>query len=443
MKRLLLLIMITAVFSWIAIDSSLQQRPDETSSKKLDLFAPKLAGAISQITRITLTREDDDNVILTRDEHNIWRVASRSNYPADSERIQKLISTLSSGLQLEEKTSNPELFQHLGLDPKKALRLKIIGTSDNEPLLDTYIGEFKQELGGTYLRRVRDQQSWLVSGEITPDNSQTYWLRQELFSIETPRIHTITATHISSPELSQTLEIGRSTPTELLNVVNKPAWAQAPNTYNIDILSSAFADLNLADVQPTTNTSVMNKPLDIVMTTFDGLELHLEFFDTGEKLMRMQASYKPELRIATADANVLRTEDAVKAQVNAINRRGKDWLFILTPSRYSMLARSPASILGADPSLAKDVIKDPANSISNPELEQISKTIQKLTPKISSTTSTNAPATASPDVRFTTKQQQRIDEMMQHTHESPEFQRSMSIIDQAIEKTKSATSTTK
>jgi hypothetical protein len=462
MKRLIALAILTLISAWFAVASLHQNQAVSVQERNVALFAPDLGSKIEQIKRIEISKGSEDKLTLVLDANNDWRVLTRNNFPAKNDRVQHLISILSESTLLEEKTNNPELWQHLGLDEKNAIRVKLVGNEPNVPLLDAYVGNFKQSLGGTYLRHVRDQKSWLSSGEITLETTPSYWMRQELFAINEARIKHITSKHIGHAGLTQTIEIGRDSPEKRLELVNKPIWAGVPNDYHVGMLISSFGDVVLADVQSSTQqSSSLHIPLDITLTTFDGLELHIIFYDLGDKWAKISARYVPELRqttptpatpqqdVKTGDTTqkplAILSEDIVKSQVDAINRRGDKWLFLLPQYVYSMMSRSPEAIYGKDPNLPSDLPSselDPANSSGTENLDAIPNLLSgmvKPRPKnaaahVSEVQGKEKSAPAIDESHYNEEELARIKAIMEESKLNPDIRQNADMVEELVKK---------
>ena len=72
-----------------------------------------VAGKANNVSRIVVRTAGDKTVATLERLENNWVVAERSNYPADVALIRKSLIALAEARVLEEKTSNPELYQRL------------------------------------------------------------------------------------------------------------------------------------------------------------------------------------------------------------------------------------------------------------------------------------------------------------------------------------------
>lgn len=403
MNRLFILLSITLLALWYANYTSVEERnqPILTTSRDHTRLAPNLIGASEKVRRFEISKEGSPPIIVELDpKDTIWKVKSHNRYPAKKSLILKWFNDLSESVLLEEKTSNPELWENMHLDQKQAIRIKLIGDEPNKPILDVYIGEFKAPLGGTYIRHARDKQTWLASGEFTPELKDTYWLSQEVFSVDQRRLRSVHATHISASGVEQTIKLEKESPFKEFDLKDLPAWSHAQNYYNAMMLPAAFEDLVLSDVIPSRSVEGRKSPyLKVTAETFDGLVLSLDFVGEDDRWAYIRAGYDPAKRwvappkdpkvvlkkplpIKGYDSDVdkdsngydtldgmdeyfMLPEETVKTEVEKINNRTSKWAYLFAAYKYSMFSRSPESILGANPELVQrpEEETDPANSV--------------------------------------------------------------------------------
>ena len=414
MKRLFLLLSITISALWFANFSAVERRnqPITTTDRDQILLAPKLTSHLDDIKQIEISKEGQSPIIITLNKNNQWQVKNNNNYPAKTALVRKMLRELSESALLEEKSGNEALWPHMGLDNAHAIRIKLISDDSNAPVLDVYIGEFKQMNGGTYIRHAMDKQAWLASGEFTPKMDVSYWLKQELFSIDQRRLRTVKATHISATGITQTITQSRNSPHEDMHLVDKPAWSEAPNEYNAQMILAGFDDLIMNRVILRRSVeSPRVKFLQIDAETFDGLVVSIYFSGEDENWAHISAQYDatkrwtppPSSQTATKtitplqgydsdvdkdshgydglegmDQHYMLPEATVKKEAKTIHDRTKKWAYVLPPYKYSMFARSPASIYGDNPELAQEdeQTTDPANSISSVETPDLNNSKQ-------------------------------------------------------------------
>lgn len=403
MNRLFVLLSVTLLALWYANFTSVEERnkPIITTSRDQAHLAPHLLDKNNKVRRIEVSKEGADTIILELDQKDdTWKVKTHNHYPAKKSLINKLINDMTESVLLEEKTSNPELWTSMRLDQKQATRVKMIGDEPNSPILDLYIGQFKAPLGGTYVRYARDKQAWLATGEFTPEMRDEYWLSQELFSVDQRRLKKIIASHISADGLVQNITLEKETPFLEFALKDIPAWSDAQNYYNAMMIPAGFEDLVLTDVSPYRSIEGSKDPyLTVMAETFDGLVLTIHFIGDDNQWAVISAVYdaakrwippasyvdnkreKP-LPIKGYDSDVdkdsrgydaldgmdeyfMLPEKTVASEAKKLNDRTHKWAYVFPAYKYSMFARSPASIFGENPSLATKAEEeiDPANTI--------------------------------------------------------------------------------
>jgi hypothetical protein len=82
------------------------------------LLLPDFAPLANDIREVRITGSESGGGVTLEREDDGWVVVERSEYPADMGKLRPLVVALSEAGIVEEKTSNPEYYDRLGLgDP--------------------------------------------------------------------------------------------------------------------------------------------------------------------------------------------------------------------------------------------------------------------------------------------------------------------------------------
>lgn len=156
-------------------------------------IAPQIADRSAEATRIEITNPGE-RVTLTRGfeeakAENGWTVDQLDGYPADVSRIREMFIALAELEPVEFKTRDPENFERLrlglptvdadafqeGVNAPKRVRVL---TRDGDALADVILG--KEEIGTgppeLFVRRAREDQSYLAEGRVDPSVEPTQWI---------------------------------------------------------------------------------------------------------------------------------------------------------------------------------------------------------------------------------------------------------------------------
>ncbi|MEZ5564767.1 MAG: DUF4340 domain-containing protein [Gammaproteobacteria bacterium] len=284
-----------------------------------------------------------------------WTVKERHDYPADVARLRKNLLALAEARVIEEKTSDPAYYSRLGvqdMNAAKARGMRLTLAGSKQPI-DVIIG--LPGPGGsdsTYMRRVGEAQSWLVSGRFDIGKTTGEWLSRSLMDIPASRVASITITHPG---------------TEPLRITRHPdsADADSGDAGNINIqfdvtgipkgrslsypgvtngIAGALADLQLEDVQTRDSLGeAPGKPVVARFVTTDGLVVEATAWQLpqGTRFSFSASAGKPPQGSPDSAA-----QDAAK-QASALNARFGGWVYTLPPFKAGQLTKNLKDLLAA------------------------------------------------------------------------------------------------
>ena len=164
----------TAAIAGLFITNRLYQ-PDASTDPQGSLLLPELVRKVETLESVHI-RQHDQQTHLARGEQG-WTVVEKSHYPADTDRLRKLLQQLSDARKVERKTARAEHFPRLNLaDPDAtegggtALRLDFGGET-----ITLILGK-RARAGGTLLRMADETQSWRVKPAIQAVADPMHWL---------------------------------------------------------------------------------------------------------------------------------------------------------------------------------------------------------------------------------------------------------------------------
>lgn len=305
------------------------------------LLLPGLEAGLNSITGITVRGAGDKTIATLVRGDERWTVAERDHYPADVGRIRQNLRALAGAVKVEEKTSNPEFYERLGLeDPARpsarGVELTLTGTAapvqviigDNRAGSDEY----------TYVRVAGEARSWMVRGRFDPGRSTAQWLDQGLLDIPASRVQSVTITHPGLP----ILRIARGKPDEAgFAILALPTGRQASYPGVADALGGALASLQLEDVAPRAALGTApGKPVVARFATFDGLVIEASGWRTPDGT---RFTF-----IASADEGLAERsgKDPAEAarEAEAINARLGGWLYTLPSFNTEQLTQRLADL---------------------------------------------------------------------------------------------------
>jgi hypothetical protein len=290
---LTLLAGLAALGAWFLAFRPAASPPPGASDAADQRLAPALverADAIASITIDSAGREGGP-VRLERDESGAWRLASKAGFPAEADRVRRLITTLSELRTVEPKTTNPELYDRLAVQwPDTGERdaddfsarptLVTIADDAGEPITRIVLGDtaFSGGQSRQYARLLTDDRSWLVSGAVTIPFGPLGFANTRFVELPRDSVRSVTIAHPNG----EILELTRDDPEGDFVVANIPEGMAMTNQALANNTGNALAFVNFTDIElgGTMDVSGDGNPfpkdaISAVYTTFDGAAVTL------------------------------------------------------------------------------------------------------------------------------------------------------------------------
>ena len=143
------------------------------------LLFPGFKSLANDIENIAIQRPGDDEAVAIHRIDNRWTVPVRDDYTADVGKLRELIIALADARIVEEKTSNPEYYNKLGVDDPaqggKGTRVTASGAGFSYTLIlgDRAQGDFR------YSRIDGEEMSFLIDQNPEIPVSASDWLLPE------------------------------------------------------------------------------------------------------------------------------------------------------------------------------------------------------------------------------------------------------------------------
>lgn len=272
---------VVVVLAAIWIDRSQASRPFAGQSVKL---WPELAAQLNQVTQIRISRGDGSRVTLQRTPAG-WQVAER-RYAADAGKIRKLLLDLSALEVLEEKTSDPQRYAVLGIDPPATpaaagtlVELLVAGSGGDLPGFALIAGK-SAGAREVYARRPADQAGLLLRPAPVLDATPARWLDTALLDIKPAQIRRLQASPAGGA--AWTLSRAAAGDANLTLDGGTAGSAPSPDQNAVTGLLGSFASLAFEDVRErATPPAPVTERLQL--QTFDGLTLDIAGLHAGDK----------------------------------------------------------------------------------------------------------------------------------------------------------------
>ena len=358
-KTLVMLALVTVVIVLAAI---VTRQQSTAIPQQNEMLFPQLLTRINDVTEVKGTSAEGSYTLLLREGR--WVVKEKEAYPADADKVRQLLFGLAQLRRVEPKTSNPELYDQIGVQDvgakgAESLQIKLSDVKGGT-LAEIIVG--KQQLSKAdlsqreyFVRPVDDPQSWLVEGKLPEDKSASNWLRKDILGLNPERVREVRVTHADGQHLTLRRKDRSARDYELVGL---PTGTEIESPYAINSIANTLTDLALDDVRPASAVDFNKDTLAVELSTFDGLRVNMQAIKDGKSdLARFSASFDPSL-IEKADStkqetsaapsekkSPLKQVDDVRKEAEELNARWHDWVYVIPGYRVDTIARKKSELI--------------------------------------------------------------------------------------------------
>ena len=396
-KNLIILAIITLAVIVTAAVLNQPQMTTNSETSETKKFFPHLLKALDSVTEITVSTKGEV-ATLTRTAEGLWQLKEKHNYPVSLDKVHKLLIGVAELVKLEAKTNNPKLYNKLGLEDitaeasqSKQITLK---NAEGKTMASLIVGNDKvaktdSTLREIYVRRVEDKQAWLTIGQLVVEKTAANWLDNKIIDVDSARVRNVSITH---PD-GEKVRVFKTTPhDEDFQLADIPAKTKVKLPYQLKNIATTLSNLELDDVTTANDIKFADDAsTHAVFTTFDGLEITMVTMNKESKhYAKFSAAFNPEaiwVEPATkenldktssakdkssteqpqattekdksstkqpqADKSVKETKtpwqpkpaDEIKKQIETLNNRFKDWVYILSDYKVDDLAKKQKDLI--------------------------------------------------------------------------------------------------
>lgn len=337
-RSLLVILVIALVAALVVVWTQPSQSPQSAEETANPLFVPELEAQFDKLSMVTVMTAGGQTVVTLNRNGEVWTVAEKGDYPADTEVLAELLRGLAEARQVERKTSKPEWYDRLGVEDvgnEEATGVRVDLAGLDAPV-GVIVGHTNPGAGRiTYLRRSDQSTSWAVDREIEPPREVLSWVEQEILDLDQSRIQSVTVHH---PD-GETLVVGKETPqAEQFAVEGVPEGRALESEWEAEATASALSELTLDDVLPAADGEADTADrVTAEYRTFEGLliEAVLEKRD-DRNLLRLYARAEPERAVETESEATeggqpaeLAEKDTVAREAERLNERLHPWVFVI------------------------------------------------------------------------------------------------------------------
>ncbi len=189
-KKLTVLGIIAVIMVIAAMTVNKQVTRNEKSDSLLNTYL--IQGLDPSKIDSVVIGEKEKKVTLNRNNGG-FGVREKDNYPADTGKINDLITKVLDVKIVEKITENPENFSDLGVDGKNARYEVTFRNRDANTIAGVVVGN-RVSGGGTYVRAVDSNEVYVSENSIWIETSAMDYIDSELLSLDTEDIFKVTVT---------------------------------------------------------------------------------------------------------------------------------------------------------------------------------------------------------------------------------------------------------
>jgi hypothetical protein len=338
-----------------------------------ELLFPELLSGINEIEKIE-GASAGERFTLRRGPGG-WIVPDKFGYPANADKVHKLLVGAAGLKRVEPKTKKETLYPKLGLEDlsiesSRAVSFTFEAADESTPASlivgNSAPAKGDPEASAIYVRLPGDPQSWLVEGKLPKDGTLLDWLDRKILDIERARSREVRVRH----EDGEVVVVSKNTPAENdFTLADVPPGREIDAQWSVNDIGRSLTDLDLEDVRPR-DALATNVPsvFTVTMRTFDGLTVAMDVYeDDKQALALLKASFAagdqspggqvagPTSEDGSKTPPRLLTAEEVRAEASKLNARWSDWVYVLPDFKFDHLVKKQTDLL-------KDETKDPQSA---------------------------------------------------------------------------------
>ena len=273
-------------------------RAAATSQAEASALVPGLRATLNDVDRLALTTPDGP-LTFSKD-GDAWTIVERGDYPADGGKIGTFLLAIEDSKRLEQKTSKPERYASLGLDPdaEDSPTTRVVAQAGAQTAFDLWIGNRRGTGAGDayYARLDGESSTWVAGGDLEVSNTLADWVETALVDIDRERMFAVSIEHPDGDPVQATRATGEED-VERMALMNIPEGQELQSEWVTSRFDSGLASLKFDDVESAAGAEFAeDEAVSATYWTEHGLAVTLLTVpkDGGGLRAKISASYDPE-----------------------------------------------------------------------------------------------------------------------------------------------------
>jgi hypothetical protein len=348
-RALLILIVLTVA---IAVAAIMVRRDKSDVTGAGELLFPHLLERINDVTTVVGVGGGETFTLAREDSR--WVVPEKFGYSADQVKARQLVLGTARLTRIEAKTSNPDLYEKIGLDDINAKDGNAVQYSfknaNGDTLAEVIIGNSRlgradPQLNEYFVREPAMAQTWLVQGKLPAEVGALEWLDSSVLKVDRTRVRQVTVLHPDGAIVT----ISKKKPSQrAFDLHDIPDGAELESEFMVSDLGRSLATLDMEDVMPASQTSIPDDALTVEMTTFDGLRVVLRSVKDGDRTLATVEAFFEESLVAPeflpggaqaeGESESLLAAETVREEVTRLNSEWRNWIYVLPDYRAKYMS---------------------------------------------------------------------------------------------------------
>ena len=267
-----------------------------------------------------------------------WTIKQRNNYPADISKVRAALLNLAEAKIVEEKTSNPDLYNKLGVEDvssHEAQGVQVIINYANQSSA-IIIGKPGPQINKSrYVRAVDDVISWLIDRKIDLKHEPEYWLKKDILSVEPSQVASVEVKLTEGGVLNIVHTGDEENTFEVINLTDPSSRVIDPELHQI---TNALSSFQLLDVVNEEEFKDKTSSMNVKYQLKSGVIIDVFAYDDGTD---RYASVEASLSTAISEEN----KAASQAYVDSLNNATSGWVYKIPNVSYDSMYKSEEDVL--------------------------------------------------------------------------------------------------
>ncbi len=354
MRRLAVFAVGTGLVVAVAVAATVWRDTSLQSTNEPQRMFPSLLDQVNAVRKVRVESEHGSFEIV-RNAESDWVLPELAEYPVETDRVKKVLVSLSVLETLEPRTQDPERHGALGLNDPTAARDGAVSISlvdDRETVLASLLvgRDASGNRQARYVRRTGEDQAWLVWRNFDLPGRPMGWLDSSVVDLPRWRVRRFVTDHADGEQVLIERELYSD---QYFGLQQIPEGYEAENPFVGNQHGTALERLKAVAIEKRPDLPLPPDAPVTTVETFDGMRLIIRTAELdGVDWLWMDAEHAPEIRQELPDdgPNVVGLPDmpepeAVKEEVAELRARLSKWAFAVPPAKRKQFSRRMSDLI--------------------------------------------------------------------------------------------------